>query len=547
MSRSTSPQRATRQSRLDIVHLLLKHDADTASWDSVACIHTAILTGNISAIAYLLATGAEVDCYDASGLTPFMVACVHSRSADVFRLLISWGADLTLRDASGNTSAHYAVRYGNTSAIAALNKAHVDWNAVNGDGKATYDVTDDPDLARRVRAQALAQTLSKDYSDCYRLSGLRQSPQWRCWMTASIPPVFLLSYTSVFSWDLSGAVEFFASLQRPLPFWLVCLTKLAIVLVIGFGCRIALSRFYDHRSEILILFSLGTSTFALLTATYVFFLAPISNAHWMLRLIFVLSITGFWTLYFWSATKDPGYIHLPPKPDRQAALVRLVDEAVRKLDNNSSISLKFTLLDRLCSTCLIPKPLRSKHCSICNRCVARFDHHCPWIYNCVGADNHLHFIIFLLFSFASSTLFVVHCFLYWMDERVCQTSDEHGTKKGWTQTVPSLVTCNPWLSCCFVNATCYSAWTAYLIFTQLHQLIWLNLTTNECMKLDRLAEFTQERSSTPNNPYDQGVWCNTLDLLRLPGYMGPKPTDWHRMLSLDHLTPHEVVDRLHTD
>ena len=55
----------------------------------------------------------------------------------------------------------------------------------------------------------------------------------------------------------------------------------------------------------------------------------------------------------------------------------------------------------LCVTCKLVRPLGAKHCSTLNRCVARFDHFCPWVGNTVGKLNHRDFVLFLLLESAA--------------------------------------------------------------------------------------------------------------------------------------------------
>jgi hypothetical protein len=65
--------------------------------------------------------------------------------------------------------------------------------------------------------------------------------------------------------------------------------------------------------------------------------------------------------YFFTMASDPGFV---PKASSRSASKAVIDELmeVRHFDEN-----------HFCVNCMVRKPLRSKHCKRCERCVAKTD------------------------------------------------------------------------------------------------------------------------------------------------------------------------------
>jgi palmitoyltransferase len=50
----------------------------------------------------------------------------------------------------------------------------------------------------------------------------------------------------------------------------------------------------------------------------------------------------------------------------------------------------------ICGGCNLTQPYRTKHCSDCEECVGKYDHHCFWLGSCIGELNHFKFVWYLI-------------------------------------------------------------------------------------------------------------------------------------------------------
>ncbi|UZJ51434.1 hypothetical protein CBS101457_000754 [Exobasidium rhododendri] len=369
---ATPLQWAARNGHLYVMNLLLQHGADPTFTDAQGfnTLHLTVHSSAVMPLVLLLQHPAfsavsSLDSPDSQGHTPLMWAAYQGDAISV-DLLLAHGADVHRSDAVGLSPMHWAVVKGNRLCIQKLASAGCDLWAKEEGGKTPRDMA--------VELKSIA-AYSKALADVgFEEDGRRKSKQMGDLPTRiSILVIPFLALGLVFS-TLSV-----------LP-WFT-----GVPLVVGefFAMHHIVTRVLLDPLE---LESMQKSNY---------FLAVVSGSiawvgwEWASKLVHATPGFAYWNLTFaitillssWNlfraATLEPGYSpRTQNETDRRATVETLVNDGHLNGMN-------------YCVACMARRPLRSKHCRHCKRCVARHDHHCPWVNNCIGVNNHRQFIVFI--------------------------------------------------------------------------------------------------------------------------------------------------------
>lgn len=206
---------------------------------------------------------------------------------------------------------------------------------------------------------------------------------------------------------------------------------------------------------------------------------------------------------FRTSLTDPGF--LPRASEQEAEIlygaVGLIARQKTIAVNGHDVVLKY------CTTCNMYRPPRCSHCSLCNNCVENFDHHCPWVGNCVGLRNYRFFYLFVCIATLLTTAFFASAVFHLV--RLAREDADSSISSAIASSPVSLLLC----IFCFLLLWSVGGLACY------HTVLLASATTtNESMKV-------RPGEGGASQPFSRGSIFTDF----LGGLLGPRPTSLLRL------------------
>ncbi|XP_008795828.1 protein S-acyltransferase 24 isoform X2 [Phoenix dactylifera] len=466
-----------------------------------SALQWAALNNRTAAAQYIIEHGGDVNSADHTGQTALHWSAVRGH-IQVAELLLKEGARVDAADLYGYQTAHVAAQYGQT---AFLYHIVTKWNA-------------DPDVPDNDGRSPLHWAAYKGYADCIRLLLFLDAYRGRQDKEGCTP----LHWAAIRGNLEACTVLVQAGKKEDLmatdntgltPAQLASNKNHRQVVFFLDNARRLFGRRCDGNSHLGKLSKLGLAPalWCIIIAMLVTYIHSVISGSYLLKLTAALGIFAWLgvslatvglVMFYRCSRKDPGYVKMNVRDSQN----QQDDEPLLKMELNNP-SLLAGNWSQLCATCKIVKPLRSKHCSTCDRCVEQFDHHCPWVSNCIGKRNKWDFFMFLILEVCAMIITGAVTIVRVVKDPTASTSFG-----AW---LSHSATYHPGAILFLMMDFFLFFGVAVLTVIQASQ-ISRNITTNEMANFMRYS-YLKGRGGWFRNPYDHGIRKNCSGFL-LNGY-----------------------------
>lgn len=445
---------AAKSGSVDMMEVLVEFKGElnvaTQADSKMLPLHWAASDGKLSMIQYLLAQRCDINAIDGNGCTPAIVACQHEQATCVV-FLVQNGADLSLSDNNGDTALHWAAYKGFielTGLCSYLSPQSIDKEDIYGQKPVHLAALRGNDLVvEYLVVDCGSDTTSKDKNGFNPLELATKKKQLKAeWTLRRLQSKDTLELVKGLGMNRLNDPKvlsfiFFGSNQKEVSVW-----PWRVVAVSNF---------------------IGT-----MYSIY-FALHPALNDLTLIHTVNTMVQTVWWFCFYMCL--QPVTAGVYDEVCRDNDKVTQYESCLAKIGS----SVNTNDIPNLCHTCRVRKPLRSKHCKIQRKCVNKFDHFCPFVFNTVSRDNYKYFYGVCSVHMLCSTLWLITAGYLMRRETVS------------------------WFLCAFLFQLLL--WMGMLggLVHYHTMLITKNLTTNEHMNAYRF-KYLHNSYNIYDNPFDKG-------------------------------------------